>query len=138
MGGVWKRAKLIAQDDDPQCVTRLARLRFPIEPWQPREVLVFADALAIHLLPKVGSAWMPKGSQEEVMTPGQNEKHSLAGALNLATGQLLHCLGPRKNHGLFRDLLTLLARTYPEPWGSRLDVVVDNYCIHKATAVNTW
>jgi hypothetical protein len=27
----------------------------------------------IHLLPKVGAAWMPKGSQAEVMTPGQND-----------------------------------------------------------------
>jgi hypothetical protein len=31
-------------------------------------VWVFADELDIHLVPKVGAAWMPKGSQEEVMT----------------------------------------------------------------------
>ena len=81
---------------------------------------------------------MPKGSQEEVKTPGQNEKHYLAGALNLETGELLHCLGPRKNHVLFREMLSLLDQTYPEPWVSRLYVVVDNYCIHKAKAVNKW
>jgi hypothetical protein len=57
--------------------------------------MVFADELGIPLLPKVGAAWMPKGSQEEVMTPGKNEKYYLAGALHLATGKLLHCLGPR-------------------------------------------
>lgn len=69
------------------------------------------------------------------MTPGTNAKPSLAGALHLETGQVLHCLGPRKNNGLFRELLPLLDHTYPEPWVSRLYVVVDNYCIHKAKAV---
>jgi len=105
MGWVWKRAKLVAKDTDPQRVERLARIRWHAERLQAHERMVFADELDIHLLPKVGAAWMPKGSQEEVMTPGQNEKHYLAGALNLATGKILHCLGPRKNNALFRDLL---------------------------------
>ena len=68
----------------------------------------------MHLLPKVGAAWMPQGTQAEVMTPGKNEKHYLAGALHLATGKVLYCLGPRKNNGLFRELLTLLARIIHE------------------------
>jgi putative transposase len=138
LGWVWKRAKLRAKDDDPERVARLARIRFQREHLQPREVWVFADELDIHLVPKVGAAWMPKGSQEEVMTPGTNEKHYLAGALNLETGQLLHCLGPWKNNGLFRALLTLLDHTYPASRVSRIYVVVDNYCIHKAKAVHTW
>jgi putative transposase len=135
---VWKRAKLRAKDNDPKRLERLARIRYHQEHLQAHEVLVFADELDIHLLPKVGAAWMPKGTQEEVMTPGQNEKHYLAGALHLATGKLLYCLGPRKNNGLFRDLLTLLDRTYPAPRVRRIYVVVDNYCIHKAKAVDQW
>src|SRR6266446_7580634 len=126
MGWVWKRAKLVAKDNDPQRVERLARIRFHAERLHAREVMVFADELAIHLLPKVGAAWMPKGSQEEVMTPGQNEKHSRAGALNLATGTIRHCLGPRKNNALLRDRLTVRGRTYPAHQVSRIDVVVDN------------
>jgi len=100
--------------------------------------MVFADALDIHLLPKVGAAWMPQGSQEAVMTPGQNAKHYLAGALNLATGEILHCRGARNTHALFRDLLTLLDHAYPAPRMTRISVVVDHYCIHKATAVGPW
>lgn len=138
MGGVWKRATLVAKDKDPLRVERLARIRYHAERLHRREVMVFADELDIHLLPKVGAAWMPKGSQEEVMTPGTNEKHYLAGALNLATGQILHCLGSRKNNGLFRELLTLRDRTYPAPKVRRIYVVVDNYCIHKAKAVQQW
>src|SRR2546425_635332 len=101
MGWVWKRAKLRAKDDDPARIDRLARIRFQAEHLQAQEMMVFADELDIHLLPKVGAAWMPKGRQEEVLTPGKNEKHYLAGALRLETGQVLHCLGPRKNNGLF-------------------------------------
>ena len=74
LGWVWKRAKRVAKDDDPQRVERLARMRWHAEQWQAHEVMVFADELAIHLLPKVGAAWMPKGSQEEVMTPGEERK----------------------------------------------------------------
>jgi len=138
IGWVWKRAKLVAKDDDPHRIERLARIRFHVETLQAHEVMVFADELDIHLLPKVGAAWMPQGTQEEIMTPGKNEKHYLAGALHLATGKLLYCFGPRKNNGLFRDLLTLLDYTYPARQITRIYVVVDNYCIHKAKAVEQW
>lgn len=138
LGWVWKRANLVAKDDDPHRIERLARIRFHAENLLAQEVMVFADELAIHLLPKVGAAWMPQGTQAEVMTPGKNEKHSLAGALHLATGQLLYCLGPRKNQGLFRDLLSLLDTTYPARKMSRISVVAANYCMHKAKAVEQW
>ena len=138
LGWVWKRATLVAKDNDPQRVERLARIRWQMEHLQAQEMLVFADELAIPLLPKVGAAWMLKGSQEEVMTPGQNEKHYLAGALALATGKILHCLGSRKTNALFRDLLTLLDRTYAQRQVRRIYVVVDNYRMHKAKAVGQW
>jgi hypothetical protein len=138
MGWVWKRAKLVAKDDDLPRIDRLARRRFHHEHWQAHEMMVFADELDMHLLPKVGAAWMPQGTQAEVMTPGKNEKHSLAGALHLATGKLLYCLGPRKNNGWFRELLTLLDATSPARQLSRLYVVADNYGIHKAKAVAQW
>lgn len=138
LGWVWKRAKLVARDDDPERVERLARMRWQAEQLPAHEGMVFADERAIHLRPKVGAAWMPKGSQEEVMTPGKNEKYSLAGALNLATGKIRHGLGPRKTNALFRALLTLLERTDPERWVRRISVVVDNYKSHKAKAVGPW
>jgi putative transposase len=126
LGWVWKRAKLVARDDDPQRIDRLARIRYVFEQLKPWEIMVFADELDIHLLPKVGGAWMPKGTQLEVMTPGQNQKHYLAGALELTTGTLHHCLGPRKTNALFRDLLTVLDARYPAERYTRLYVVVDN------------
>jgi len=138
LGWVWKRAKLVAKDDDPHRIERLARIRFAHDNLQAHELMVFADELDIHLLPKVGAAWMLQGTQDEIMTPGTNEKYYLAGALHLATGKVRYCLGPRKNNGLFRELLTLLDHTYPASEVTRIYVVVDNYCIHKAKAVEQW
>ena len=138
IGWVWKRAKLVAKDDDPHRSARLARIRFQHEHLGKHEGMVFADELDIHLLPKVGAAWMPQGTQDKIMTPGTNEKYYLAGALELATGKVRYCLGPRKNNGLFRALLTLLDHTYPASSVRRISVVVENYRIHKAKAVEQW
>jgi putative transposase len=138
MGWVWKRAKRVAKDDDPHRVERLARIRYIFEQLKLCEAMIFADELDIHLLPKVGCAWRPRGTQLEVMTPGQNQKHYLAGALELTTGTLHHCLGPRKTNALFRDLLACLDTRYPADRYTRLYVVVDNYKIHKAKAVEQW
>ena len=138
VGWVWKRAKLVANDDDPHRVDRLARIRFVYERLPLWEAIVFADELDVQLLPKVGSAWTPQGTQVEVMTPGTNEKHYLAGALELATGTMHHCLGPRKTKALFRELLQRLDTAYPATHDKRVYVVVDNYKIHKAKAVEQW
>jgi putative transposase len=135
---VWRRAKLVAKDNDPHRVDRLARLRWVYERLQVWEALVFADELDIPLLPKEGYAWMPKGTQVEVMTPGTNEKHYLAGALDVATGTVHHCVGPRKTNELFRALLQALDAAYPAAQFRRIYVVVDNFGIHKAKAVQQW
>ncbi len=135
---VWKRAKLAGRDDDPLRDSKLAKIRFTIENLRKDAKLFFADELDIHLLPKVGYQWMEKGTQEEVITPGQNQKNYLAGALDLLTGKILHCLSSSKNHVLFLQLLKRLDTAYPIDSFKRIYVVVDNYRIHKAKAVISW
>jgi transposase len=87
--------------------------------------MMFADELDIHLL-KVGAAWMPKGTQMAIMTLGTHAKDYLAGALDLATGMLHHCLGARKTNVLCRDLLTALEERYPAEQYTRL--FLPTYC----------
>ena len=111
--GVWKRPTRVAKDDDPRRVERLARLRVTCEPLQRAEAMAFADALDIHLLPKVGCAWRPHGTQLAVMTPGQHQQHDLAGALDLAPGTLHHGLGPRHTTARCRDRLARLEACDP-------------------------
>ncbi len=138
LGWVWKRAKLCAKDDDPQRVEKLARIRCAFEQVRAGVALFFADELDISLLSKVGSQWMPKGEQVEVMTPGTNEKRHLAGALDITTGTIAHCVWYRKTTGLFLDLLKTLDRTYPARTFFHLWVVVDNAKIHHAKEVQKW
>jgi putative transposase len=138
LGWVWKRAKLVARDDDPERTVKLARIRFCIETLARRTALVFADELDIHLLPKVGYQWMPKGEVVEIITPGQNQKRYLAGALDHLTGKVVSCIGERKTSALFLELLKALDAAYSADAYRRLYVVIDNYRIHKAKVVAQW
>jgi putative transposase len=138
LGWEWKRAKLTAKDGDPKRVEKLARIRLAFEQLGAGMALFFADELDINLLPKVGYQWMPKGEQVKVLTPGTNEKRYLAGALDLTTGTITHCVWYRKQTGLFLDLLDTLDRTHPAPLFTSLTVVVDNAKIHKAAKVQQW
>lgn len=93
-----------------------------------RHVAVYADEVDVHLNPKIGLDWMGYGQQKEVLTPGQNEKHYLAGALNAVTAQLTWVDGERKNSLLFITLLQRLLTVYPD--APVIHVILDNYRIH--------
>jgi hypothetical protein len=116
----------------------LARIRVAFEQLRAGAALFFADELDIHLLPKLGYQWMPKGEQVEVLTPGTNEKRYLAGALDITTGKLTHWVWYRKQTGLFLELLDTLDRTHPAPLFTQLTVVVDNAKLHTAKKVQQW
>ena len=136
LGYVWKRARHVARDDDPERERKLARIRSVFEQLGASEVLLFADELDIHLLPKIGCQWMLRGTQAEVMTPGTNKKGYLAGALDIVTGKILHTVGCSKNRFLFIELLNRIDRSYKKL--NRIYVVVDNFRIHKARDVQKW
>ena len=90
------------------------------EPLQCGEALVGADELDSHRWPTVGCAWMSKGTHLEVATPGQNQQHDLAGALDLAPGTLLPWVAARKPNARGRDLLTRLDAHDPTEHHTRL------------------
>jgi transposase len=116
----------------------LARIRLAFAQLRAGVALFLADELAINLLPKVGSQWMPKGEQVEVLTPGTTEQRYLAGALDIATGRITHWVWYRKQTGLFLELLDTLDRAPPAPFFPHLPVVVDHAKIHKAAKVQQW
>jgi transposase len=95
------------------------------------EVVLYVDEVDIHLNPKVGVDWMPRGLQKRVVTPGKNAKLYLAGALNARTGRLTYVEGDRKTSDLFIDQLwTLVLEDYPN--AKRIHLILDNYRIHKS------
>jgi transposase len=105
---------------------RLARL-------PPTEEAFYEDEVDIHLNPRIGRDWMLPGTQKEVLTPGQNQKHYLAGALHVRTGEVLWVGNGRKNSYLFLLLLRRLRAAFPQ--ARKLHLVLDNYGIHSSHAV---
>jgi len=98
-----------------------------------RERAFYEDEVDIHLNPKVGLDWMGRGQQKEVLTPGQNVKRYLAGALDVRSGVVTWVEGERKTSYLFLDLLDKLVKEYED--APRLHLVLDNYRIHSSTIV---
>jgi len=99
------------------------------------EVAVYEDEVDVHLNPKIGLDWMGRGQQKEVVTPGQNEKRYLAGALDVRSGRLIWVEGEKKTSDLFIQLLVKLWRTYPQ--AKVIHVILDNYRIH-SSRITEW
>jgi transposase len=97
------------------------------------EVVVYEDEVDVHLNPKIGLDWMGLGQQKDVMTPGQNEKRYLAGALDVRTKEIHWVEATKKDAWLFMDLLKKLTVVYPN--ARVIHVILDNYKIHKSNII---
>jgi transposase len=109
---------------------RLRRIRRVLARLPKDEVAVYLDEVDVHLNPKIGLDWMNLGQQKEVVTPGQNEKRYLAGAMNARTDALTVVESDRKTSALFVALLKALREDYPRV--RRVHVILDNYRIHSS------
>jgi transposase len=90
----------------------------------------YSDEADIDLNPRIGTAYMRRGKQLVVLTPGKNVKRYVAGALNARTGKVIHVARHRKNSDLFIALVEELCRHYRR--ARRLHLVLDNFIIHKS------
>lgn len=112
---------------------RLREIQELVDDLPGDEVVVYEDEVDVHLNPKIGVDWMVRGQQKTVLTPGQNQKRYLAGALNAKTGELVWVEGDHKDTLLFIRLLWELHLRYP---GARkIHVILDNYAIHSTEQV---
>ena len=137
LGFVWRRPRPIVGPVDPDHAEKLQRIRDLLAHLPPDETAVFEDEVDIHLNPKIGSCWMPRGEQSEVPTPGNNEKRHLAGSLIWRTGTLI--VSPaarRRNAELFvAHLDDLRCRLR----GSRkIHVICDNASFHSSRLVQEY
>lgn len=97
------------------------------------ELAFFEDEVDIHLNPKIGSDWMLEGQQKLVVTPGQNQKRYIAGALGVDGTTLIWATARRKNSALFIALLQRMLTAFPSV--RRFHLVLDNYVIHSSGPV---
>jgi transposase len=130
----WGRPRPSVRRLNPRRWRQWARLRRELQSIGPREVILFSDEVDIDLNPKIGFMWMRRGQQIEIPTPGKNQKAYLAGALNIATGNILAVAGPGKNSALFIDLLHHVAQAYR--WATRIHILVDQFKIHFSHATD--
>lgn len=109
---------------------RLRNIRTLLSELPDDEVAVYEDEVDIHLNPKIGLDWMPRGHQKPLPTPGQNRKAYIAGALDAHDGTVLWVGDTVKNSGLFIRMLHRLDEHYCD--ARRIHVIADNYGIHKS------
>lgn len=131
----WGRARPVAKRcySPQQKAAKMRKINALLRAIPRNEVVIYEDEVDIHLNPKIGSAWMPRGEQKEVETPGQNQKRYIFGGLNAATGQVTYTVSTRKRADGFIEWLSTLAKRYAA--SDRLHIICDNYAIHKTASV---
>ncbi len=109
---------------------RINAIRKVLQTLPRSHVAVYQDEVDIHLNPKIGLDWMVCGQQKEVVTPGQNIKRYVAGALDATTGRLVWVEGESKKSALFIQLLERLSACYGR--NTVIHLILDNYRIHSS------
>ena len=112
---------------------RLREIRRMLSSLERGEEAFYVDEVDIDLNPHIGPDWTLPGQQRWVLTPGQNVKRFLAGALNHRTGHLVWIEGDQKRSWLFLNLLRALLRCYRR--ARVLHLILDNYIIHGSKIV---
>lgn len=95
-GLVWRRAAPTLRIRDPQKEVKMAAIQKALETCSTENPVFYEDEVDIHLNPKTGADWQLRGQQKRVVTPGQNEKYYLAGALYCGTGKVIYVGGKSK------------------------------------------
>lgn len=108
----------------------LEKIQILVDNASAEEEVLYVDEADIDLNPRIGLAYMKRGHQALVLTPGKNVKYYIAGALNARTGTVLYSHGPRKNSTLFTRLLHVVSGAYRR--ARTIHLVLDNYNVHKS------
>jgi len=126
---VWRRPRPVLGPQDPQRAAKLRKIRALLRSLPADETAVFEDEVDVNTNPKIGSMWMRRGQQAEVITPGTNTKRYLAGSMNWRSGEvILSEPGRRRNAELFLAHLDDLRRRYRRY--RRIHVICDNAAFH--------
>lgn len=87
-GLVWRRAAPTLRIRDPNKEEKMVAISASLAQCSQEHPVFYEDEVDIHLNPKFGADWQLRGQQKKVVTPGQNEKYFLAGALHSGTGKV--------------------------------------------------
>ena len=108
----YRRARSTWYRRDPRKAERMRAIEAALAEEAPYTEVFYVDEADVDLNPRIGSSWMRRGEQTAVPTPGQNQKHYVAGALHAHTGPWVWVEHERKTAVLFVKRLERLRRQY--------------------------
>jgi transposase len=85
----WRRPRLVAKGD-PDRDQVLTDLHQQLRDLPDGAVVLAEDETQLNLLPWVRATWIPRGTRQQVMTPGTNRRRAIFGAVDLRTGRFLY------------------------------------------------
>ena len=137
MGFVWRRPRPTVGPVDPEYERKLAEIQALLESLPEDETAVFQDEVDVNLNPKIGSAWMDRGQQAEVVTPGNNVKRYVSGSLHWRTGRLIvSAPTTKRNSEQFLHHLDDLRRSFRSY--RVVHVICDNASFHHSRIVREY
>jgi transposase len=137
LGLAWRRPRPVVGPADPEHDRKMRAIRRLLAALPPSEVAVFQDEVQLDLNPKIGSAWMLRGVQAEVVTPGDNDRRHLAASVVAGSGTLVVSRPTRRRNAAqflahLADLCGRLRRYRV------IHVICDNAAFHKSRTVQRW
>ena len=131
----WRRPRLVARGD-PDRDQILDDLHQQVRDLPTGAVLLAEDESHINLLPWVRSTWIPRGTRQQVMTPGKNRRRTIFGAVDLRTGQWFYQVTRKAISATFTGFCEQLLAVYPT--APVVAVICDNVIIHRSKIVQRW
>jgi len=125
---VWRRPRPVPGPLDPRREYKLRKIRELLKYLPEDEAAVFQDEVDLNLNPDIGSMWMEKGQQAQVVTPGTNVKRYLAGSMSWRSGELVVTKGTGRNAELFVRHLEDLRQRFRRY--KKIHVICDNARFH--------
>ncbi|EAQ4906535.1 IS630 family transposase [Salmonella enterica] len=135
-GLVWRRAAPTLSIRDQHKDEKMAAIHKALDECSAENPVFYEDEVDIHLNSKIGADWQVRRQQKRVVTPGQNEKYYLAGALHSGTGKVSYVGGDSKSSVLFISLLKHLKATYRR--ANTITLIEGNYIIPKSRETQRW
>ena len=131
----WRRPRLVATGD-PDRDQVLAELHQRLNQLPDGAVVLAEDETHVNLLPWVRATWIPRGTRQQVMTPGKNRRRTIFGAVDLASGRFCYQVCRKAVSAAFTAFLEQLLAAYPA--APVVAVVCDNVIIHHSKIVQRW
>jgi transposase len=137
LGLRWRRPRPVPPLSHPQeRKRRLLEILNLLLTSPKEEGILFQDETELHLNPKVGFAWMRRGQQGLLPTPGTNQKAVLSGGVNWRSGKLVLVTGARRATDLFLAFLEQV-RTRLRRY-RKIHVIADQDRSHTSRAINEY